>query len=318
MNSTPPESLSVAAQRSRSFILDLTRSALRRRRIRLWAAALLVVVGVLGLHAAMPRWNYLADLGIDLAPTTVLLVFLAALCCEYMDSSLGMGYGTTLTPVLLAAGFEPLQIVPAVLFSECLSGISAGLLHHRDGNMDLIRDPRVRKTVLWLSTLSMIGVVAAVTVALHISKFWLTTGIGSIILLMGVIILMTIRRQLTYRPKHLIAVGAVAAFNKGLSGGGYGPLVTAGQVVSGISGKQAVGITSLAEGLTCFVGLVAYLLMHRHFAWSLAAPLTLGALFSVPIATLTVRRMPENLVRGAVGGVTLLLGALTLLKLMLR
>ncbi len=28
-----------------------------------------------------------------------------ALVCEYVDSSLGMGYGTTLTPLLLAMGF---------------------------------------------------------------------------------------------------------------------------------------------------------------------------------------------------------------------
>jgi len=29
-----------------------------------------------------------------------------------------MGYGTTLTPLLLILGFEPLQIVPAVLLSD--------------------------------------------------------------------------------------------------------------------------------------------------------------------------------------------------------
>ena len=39
-------------------------------------------------------------------------IFLAALFCEYIDSALGMGYGTTLTPLLLLAGFDPLEIVP--------------------------------------------------------------------------------------------------------------------------------------------------------------------------------------------------------------
>ena len=41
-----------------------------------------------------------------------------AFFCEMVDSTLGMGYGTTLTPLLLVMGFEPLEIVPAVLFSE--------------------------------------------------------------------------------------------------------------------------------------------------------------------------------------------------------
>lgn len=295
---------------------DLGRLALRSRRLRLWALLLCLIVAALLGHAVQPNWHWLRDIGIDLPPTTVLLVFLGALVCEYVDSSLGMGYGTTLTPVLLAAGFAPLQIVPAVLLSECLTGIGAGFWHHRDGNVDLIRDRRARATALWLSGLSALGAVAAVSVAIHVSKFWLTAGIGGIILLMGIIILMTLQRQLRYRRRHLLAIGAVAAFNKGLSGGGYGPLITAGQLVSGVSPRQAVGITSLAEGLTCLVGVVAYVALHGQIDWSLAGPLSVGALLSVPVATLTVRRMPEKMVRAAVGGVTIVLGAFTLLKLL--
>ena len=55
-------------------------------------------------------------------------------------------------------------------------------------------------------------------------------------------------------------LGTLAAFNKGISGGGYGPLVTAGQVLSGIRGRNAVGITSLAEGVTSIVGFGIYFL----------------------------------------------------------
>ena len=103
----------------------------------------------------------------------------------------------------------------------------------------------------------------------------------------------------------MIALGAVAAFNKGLSGGGYGPLVTAGQVVSGVSPKSAVAITSLAESLTCLIGLVAYWVMHGQIDWMLAGPLTLGAMLSVPVATLTVRGLSEGMMRASVGAVNL-------------
>ena len=48
-------------------------------------------------------------------------IFLAAFIAEYFDSSLGMGYGTTLTPVLLFMGYTPMQIVPAVLLSEMIT-----------------------------------------------------------------------------------------------------------------------------------------------------------------------------------------------------
>jgi uncharacterized membrane protein YfcA len=111
-------------------------------------------------------------------------------------------------------------------------------------------------------------------------------------------------------------LGAVAAFNKGLSGGGYGPLVTSGQVVSGMSPKRAVAITSVAESWTCVVGLAAYLFFHGELDWSLAVPMTLGATLSVPIATLTVQRMHEAVMQCTLGAVTCVLGMITLAQIL--
>ena len=289
---------------------------LSSRRTRLWLLLVgSVVAGLLTLHA-LPGWDVSAQATLGLPTFTVLAIFLAALACEYMDSSLGMGYGTTLTPVLLLAGFEPLQIVPAILLSELMTGLTAGMLHQRDGNVDFLRDERARKTTLLLGSLSAIGAVLAVWLAVSISKFWLGLFITAIILAMGVIILLTRNRQIAYRAGGIVAVGAVAAFNKGLSGGGYGPLVTAGQVVSGLPAKHAVAVTSVTESFTCLIGVLAYLSLGKSIAWELALPLTLGALLSVPMATLTVRRSTEAGLRGVVGVVTLILGGVALLKLL--
>jgi uncharacterized membrane protein YfcA len=288
---------------------------LSSRRTRLW---LVLVTGVLAtlmtLHF-VPGWEVTARESIGLSMFTMMAIFLAALACEFMDSSLGMGYGTTLTPLLLLAGFEPLQIVPAVLISELMTGLTAGLLHQRDGNVDFLNDARARRTTLLLGSLSGIGAILAVWLAVSVSKFWLGLFITGIILSMGVIILATRNRQIPYRAGGIVTVGAVAAFNKGLSGGGYGPLVTAGQVVSGLPAKHAVAVTSVAESLTCLIGVLAYLAMGKSIAWELAVPLTLGALLSVPMATLTVSRSSETALRGVVGVVTLILGAVALLKL---
>lgn len=289
---------------------------LSSRRTRLW---LLLVSGVVGLLVTlhfMPGWNVSAQATLGLPTFTVLAIFLAALACEFMDSSLGMGYGTTLTPVLLLAGFEPLQIVPAVLLSELMTGLTAGLLHQRDGNVDFLHDARARKTTMLLGSLSGVGALLAVWVAVSISKFWLGLFITAIILAMGVIILLTRNRQIPYRAGGIVAIGAVAAFNKGLSGGGYGPLVTAGQVVSGLPAKHAVAVTSVAESLTCLIGVLGYLAMGQTIAWELAMPLALGALLSVPMATLTISRTSEASLRGVVGVVTLVLGVVALLKLL--
>jgi len=213
------------------------------------------------------------------------------------------------------AGFEPLQIVPAVLISELMTGLAAALLHQHDGNVDFLRDAKARRTAWLLALLSGVGALLAVWVAVSISRFWLGLFISGIVLAMGIIVLATRNRQVPFHAGGIVAVGAVAAFNKGLSGGGYGPLVTAGQVVSGLPVKSAVAVTSLAESLTCLIGVLGYLAAGKSIACGLAVPLTLGGLLSVPMATLTVRHLPERTMRSLVGIVTLALGCVALLKL---
>lgn len=288
---------------------------LSSRRTQLWLLLVSGVLGVLAVLHFLPGWEIRAQTTLGISALTMMAIFLAALACEYMDSSLGMGYGTTLTPLLMLAGFEPLQIVPAVLISELMTGLTAGLLHQRDGNVDFFNDARARRTTLLLGSLSGIGALLAVWVAVSISKFWLGLFISAIILAMGVVILLTRNRKVPYRAGGIVAVGAVAAFNKGLSGGGYGPLVTAGQVVSGLPAKHAVAVTSVAESLTCLIGVLGYLAMGKSIAWELAVPLAFGALLSVPMATLTVSRSSEASLRGIVGLCTLILGVVALIKL---
>jgi uncharacterized membrane protein YfcA len=285
---------------------------LARRRTRYFLTAVALSGTALALHDFAPH----ALPASFFSGHTLLPVFLAALVCEYIDSALGMGYGTTLTPLLLLAGFEPLVVVPAILLSECVSGAWATLLHHRDRNVDLIGDTRARRAALTLALLSVVGATTAVFAAVNVPREFLRGAIGVIIVSVGVVILIASRRTLTYRAGHIMALGTVAAFNKGLSGGGYGPLVTGGQVLAGMSARQAVAITSLAESVTCLVGLIAYLILQGSLDWAIALPLSAGAFLAVPMATLTVCHLPERVIRTSVGVLTFVLGGLMLIKLL--
>ncbi|WP_051333675.1 sulfite exporter TauE/SafE family protein [Aliagarivorans marinus] len=289
-------------------LLTLPSHLLRLRRVQL--SLLLITACLLALTAH--GWLTLAD---PHQLTPLLLVFFAAFCCEYIDSSLGMGYGTSLTPLLLLAGFEPLQVVPCILLSELLTGIAATLMHHRDGNVDILGDRQARGVAFLLGLLSVLGAVVAVSFAVSISKQHLTLFIAGVILLTGVITLLNANKRLRFRLGHILAIGTLAAFNKGVSGGGYGPLVTSGQVVSGISARKAVAITSFSEALTCLVGLLAYMLLLEQIDWSLALPLSAGALCSVPLATFSVRALKEQLLRRLVGICSLTLACLMIIKL---
>ena len=233
---------------------------------------------------------------------------LLALCCEYVDSTLGMGYGTTLTPILLVMGYDAVQIVPSVLLSELVTGILAGILHHELGNVNLKPGSRAFKVTAVLALCSIVGTVVAVLIAVNIPKWALKTYIGLLVLTMGIFILLTLNKTFAFSWKKVIGLGLLAALNKGLSGGGYGPVVCGGQVVSGMGEKEAIGITSLAEGLVCAVGVVTYLLTGNGVLdWHIAPSLILGALLSVPLAALTVKKVEVKKMRWAIGlGVTAL------------
>jgi len=103
-------------------------------------------------------------LNIELFIPLVLLAFVY----ELVDSTIGMGYGTTLTPMLLALGYEPIKIVPAVLFSESITGVLADALHHEFGNVNLRPGSRDYKVALTITSMSVVGVLLAVIVAVNV------------------------------------------------------------------------------------------------------------------------------------------------------
>lgn len=247
-----------------------------------------------------------------------LLILLFAFICEYIDSSLGMGYGTTLTPLLLIMGYRPLQVVPAVLLSELVTGLTAAFLHHRFKNSNFKLKSADTKIALIMAGCSVVGTLAAIAIALSLPILYVKLYISLLVLTMGVIILVTLNRKFLFSWKKIVSLGLLASFNKGISGGGYGPVVTSGQILSGVNPKSAIGITSLAEGLTCLVGVIAYFLFTNHtIEWDLAPSLVLGALLSVPLAAYTVKKFQGKHLRTVVGWATLALGLVSLGKIIL-
>ena len=274
---------------------------------------------------------------LSFAVIAVLVVF--AFLCEYLDSTLGMGYGTTLTPVFLLMGYSPMQIVPAILLSELITGILGAIFHHREGNVNLkpqnmdafkiqnilsplgyIKSikksfPLHLKVALLLAACSIVGTVAAVFIAVSIPKLWLKLYIGVLVLSMGIIILVCFNRNFKFSWKKVTLLGLIASFNKGMSGGGYGPVVTGGQILSGVESKSAIGITSLAEGITCFVGVIMYALICKNpIDWKLAPYIIIGAVLSVPLSAKSVKFISNKQMKLAIALLTIALGLMTIIK----
>jgi uncharacterized membrane protein YfcA len=247
---------------------------------------------------------------VHVSPLVIPLAFL----CELVDSSLGMGFGTILSPILLLMGFEALDVVPAILFSECITGMGGALAHHRLRNVDFHFRTRDTRVALLLASCAVAGTLAATLLAVRLPRPVLQIWIGALVLVMGLLILGAVQRTFRFTWRRIVLLGTVASFNKGLSGGGYGPLVMGGQLLSGVGVRHAVGITSLSEGITCLVGFILYGFLKAGVNWQMNLCVTAGAVLSVPLAAWLLKWIPEKTGRLVVGVVIVALGCLTLTR----
>jgi len=263
----------------------------------------------------------------------VLLLVLAGFLGELLDSSLGMLYGTILSPVLIIAGYDPLVVVPSILLTQAISGLVAAIGHHRLRNADfsvsngaikgregggfinslkraMTRDSKV---VLVVSALGILASIIAAVVATSIPKAALNTYIGVLVLVMGAILVS--RSTFRFSWKKILGIGAISAFNKGLSGGGFGPIVTAGQMISGRESKSAIGATTLSEAPICIAGFFMYLLRNGMSTWNLVIFLGVGAVIGALVGPhITAKLKSEKGVRVGLGILVIVLGIWTLAK----
>jgi uncharacterized protein len=163
--------------------------------------------------------------------------------------------------------------------------------------------------------ISSAGVIIAVLVAVRIPKQILSLYIGILVVAMGVLVLATAKRPLKFSWRRLLGVSFIASFNKGISGGGYGPLVMGGQMLSGVNVKSAIGITAFAEAVTCLVGFVVYLVKGRVLDWTLILLLVVSATGAVPLAAFTVKNTRSVRLKIYVGILMTALGFFTLFKI---
>jgi hypothetical protein len=239
---------------------------------------------------------------------------LLAFVLEVADASLGMGYGTILTPVLLMLGYKPLTVVPAVIASQLVGQVAAVFSHHMLDNINLAPGNRETKVGVILSALGVLGTVAAVVLALNISERTLNLYVAAQVIAVGAGVLFIKPKERDFSWTRLTLIGLLASFNKGLSGGGYGPVVTAGQLITGVEASTAVAITTLSEASASLVALLAYLLLDRNVDWQFVLPLAIGVVLSAPMAAIVVEKFEEEKLRGVIGLGTIALGLVTLLR----
>ena len=100
--------------------------------------------------------------------------------------------------------------------------------------------------------------------AVNIPQLALEIYIGALVLSIGLMVLFWRSRNSALSWRSIVAIGVLGAFNKGVTGGGYVPLVTGGQIISGREARSSVGSTTVSIAILCAVGFLAYLIVEGN------------------------------------------------------
>jgi len=240
-----------------------------------------------------------------------------AMFFEFMDATAGMGFGTAITPLLMLMGFDPKQIVPVVMIQQGVAGLIGTFLHAEYQNVEWKFKPMSETIKLWLyiAIPGMAAVAFSVTsvyAVFKVAKVWINLYVCALLLGMGLISLYQgmSRYERPYRPKRMIAFAALAGFNKGVGGGGYGPVVTIGGLLSGVPAKSMMAVTAISEGTVSTFSILVWLAMLSGgvvIDYLLLPSMMIATILSAVVAPWATRVFPERIWQVVVPAYSLIL-----------
>lgn len=235
-------------------------------------------------------------------------------CSGVIDLSLGMGYGFTVTPVMLMLGFTPQEAVPAVLISSFVGGVSSSIWNHRLHNVDFNFKSQAFKIAAFISGLGVLGAIVGVFISFNLPVRIVGLYIGLLVLASGALVILSKSLVSEFSWSKMVVISLIGSLNKGLTGSGFGPVITTGAMLAGIDEKASVSIQALSESSVSLVGFLAYLLMQGYVNYQVAVTMSFGVLLASPLAARIIHSIDGKILRMFVGVLALIIGSYTLWK----
>ncbi|MEJ2249409.1 MAG: sulfite exporter TauE/SafE family protein [Candidatus Lokiarchaeota archaeon] len=240
------------------------------------------------------------------------LIFIFAFFCAYIDSATGMGYGTLMSPILLIFGFKLTSVVPVLLISQMFTSLSACIFHRKFKNAEFKIKNRNMKNGFLFAGVGSIAMIIAIFIVIDIPQFFTMMYVGIMIMSVGIILL--VLKEFQVSKKKFIFISGISAFNKAISGGGFGPIITSGQILSGSKVKTAVAITAFSETILSAFGFILYLIISQTFDFQLGLIVTMSGVMAAPFGAFQVKKLTEENAKIIIGVVSIILGLLTVIK----
>jgi uncharacterized membrane protein YfcA len=245
---------------------------------------------------------------------SLLPLFLLSFASGVIDLSLGMGYGFTVTPVMLLLGYPAEVAVPVVLFTSFAGGVASSFFNHRFKNVDFTAGSRASKVAIFAGAFGILGSIAGAGLSFSLPAKTVGLYIGLIVILSGVLAVYSLKLSTSFGWGKMLGITLFGSLNKGLTGSGFGPILTTGAMLSGIDEKSSVSIQALSEASISIVGFATYLYLGRGINLPVLAAMTAGVLLASPVAAHLMKRLTGKTLRILVGVLAVVIGASTILS----
>lgn len=245
-----------------------------------------------------------------------LIFLLIGSVAQFIDGSIGMGYGVTSSRLLISLGVYPGIASASLHTAEIFTTFISGAFHLKLGNVQ-------RNIAAPLIIPGVLGGILGAYLCTRIAATQLKPIVNIILLLMGLVILYQVafKNFIQHRLKiisknRLLPLGFFAGFIDALGGGGWGPIVTPTLVLNNIEPSKAVGSVDFTEFFVTVAEVIAFLIFlgPEKFRLDIVLILMLGGLITAPLAAICCKRLPSKLLAMLVGIGVILLSLYSLVR----
>jgi uncharacterized membrane protein YfcA len=207
-----------------------------------------------------------------------------------------MGYGVSLTTLLLGMGVPPPAASMTVHASKIFTTIVSGLSHLKLGNVD---KRLFKELVLPGGAGGVVGAYILTSTPISIIK----PAVTVYLLIIGLIILIRAFKKMKVKKdvKEAPILAVFGGFLDAVGGGGWGPVVTSTLVARGGNPRISIGSVNLAEFFVTVSEVAAFTIFLGTVNWLIVICLLTGGVVAAPLAAYVCGKIPAKTLMIMVG-----------------
>lgn len=240
------------------------------------------------------------------------IIFFMSFLCGLVDNATGMGYATILVPFLILSGFAPIEVILAVLVVQIVTNFSGGFVKYLSDSKRQISE--ILRAVLPLALCTTLPVFLGAFLCVNLGEQVIKCYIGILVVCAGIWVVCVSKKTNKLTWKWSVILDMLGGFNKGISGVGFGPIVSGSKILFDVSEGRIIATTYFTRGWVCCAGAVVLLPLGVMFNLKIFLPLITGALASVFVSFMFIKKTNLLGLKFYIGCVAFLLGATVLIN----